>query len=66
MIVITFIGETVPKFGKVLSLVGGSSVTVMTFVFPPLFYWKLKHDHPDDKLAIQFVSFTINLCNFFF
>ena len=65
MIIIIFIGETVPKFGKILSLIGGSSVTIMTFVFPPLFYWKLKQSQPDDKLAIQFVSFTINLCYFF-
>ena len=65
MIIIIFIGETVPKFGKILSLIGGSSVTIMTFVFPPLFYWKLKQGQPDNKLANQFLWFTINLCYFF-
>ena len=55
MIIIVFIGESVPKFDKILSLVGGSTVTLMTFVFPPIFYWKLKRDQPDNKLANQFL-----------
>ena len=65
MILVMFIGESVPKFDKILSLVGGSTVTLTTFVFPPLFYWKLKQDQPDNKLANQFLLFTINLCYFF-
>lgn len=36
-----FIGETIPKFDKILSLVGGSTVTLATFVLPPLFYMVL-------------------------
>jgi len=43
MIFLIFIGESVPTFDKVLSLVGGSTVTLTTFIFPPIFYWKL-HD----------------------
>nr|CAD7396403.1 unnamed protein product [Timema poppensis] len=39
--VMVFVGETIPKFGKILSLVGGSTVTLLTFVFPPLFYMRL-------------------------
>nr|CAD7395814.1 unnamed protein product [Timema cristinae] len=39
--VMIFVGETIPKFGKILSLVGGSTVTLLTFVFPPLFYMRL-------------------------
>ncbi|XP_017780132.1 PREDICTED: amino acid transporter ANTL1-like isoform X2 [Nicrophorus vespilloides] len=35
------IGETIPRFGKILSLVGGSTITLLTFVFPPYFYMKL-------------------------
>lgn len=38
MCVMVFIGETIPKFGKILSLVGGSTITLLTFVFPSLFY----------------------------
>jgi len=36
-----FIAETVPSFGSILDLVGGSTVTLLTFVFPPLFYMRL-------------------------
>lgn len=41
MLVMVFVGETIPRFGKILSLVGGSTVTLLTFVFPPYFYMKL-------------------------
>jgi hypothetical protein len=30
-----------PSFGSILNLVGGSTVTLLTFVFPPLFYMRL-------------------------
>merc|ERR1712109_407287 len=36
-----FIAETVPSFGAILDLVGGSTVTLLTFIFPPFFYMKL-------------------------
>ncbi|XP_067002631.1 uncharacterized protein [Anabrus simplex] len=36
-----FVGESIPHFGKILSLVGGSTITLLTFVFPSLFYMKL-------------------------
>jgi hypothetical protein len=36
-----FISETLPNFGSILDLVGGSTVTLLTFVFPPFFYMRL-------------------------
>jgi len=36
-----FVAESVPSFGSILNLVGGSTVTLLTFVFPPFFYMKL-------------------------
>ena len=36
-----FIAETVPSFGSILNLIGASTVTLLTFIFPPLFYMKL-------------------------
>ena len=36
-----FIAETVPSFSSILDLVGASTVTLLTFVFPPLFYMRL-------------------------
>ncbi|PSN34891.1 hypothetical protein C0J52_16728 [Blattella germanica] len=41
MCIMIFIGESIPKFGKILSLVGGSSITLLTFVLPSLFYMRL-------------------------
>ncbi|XP_023239379.1 amino acid transporter AVT1J-like isoform X1 [Centruroides sculpturatus] len=39
--VVVFIAESIPHFGKILNFVGGSTVTLMTFVFPPIFYMRL-------------------------
>ncbi|XP_076030196.1 uncharacterized protein LOC143018587 [Oratosquilla oratoria] len=36
-----FIGLAVPQFGKILNLVGGSTITLCSFVLPPLCYMKL-------------------------
>ncbi|XP_071941763.1 uncharacterized protein [Antedon mediterranea] len=36
-----FVAETIPHFGAILSLVGGSTVVFLTFVFPSLFYIRL-------------------------
>ncbi|XP_005091906.3 amino acid transporter AVT3B [Aplysia californica] len=38
---VLFVAETIPKFGTLLSLIGGSTITMMAFVCPPLFYLKL-------------------------
>jgi hypothetical protein len=52
MCVMVFVGESIPKFGKILSLVGGSTITLLTFVFPSFFYMRLcdqekQHDWPE-------------------
>lgn len=41
IIMMVFFGESLPQFGKILSLIGGSTITLLTFVFPPYFYMKL-------------------------
>lgn len=38
---VLFVAETIPRFGGVLALVGGSTVTLLAYVLPPLFYLKL-------------------------
>lgn len=40
------VGETIPHFGKLLALVGGSTVTLLTFVLPPFFYMQLCDQTP--------------------
>ncbi|KAK9892898.1 hypothetical protein WA026_022578 [Henosepilachna vigintioctopunctata] len=42
------LGETIPKFSKILSLVGGSTIALLTFVLPPYFYMKLCEQSSDD------------------
>lgn len=40
------VGELIPKFGPILSLIGGSTVTALTFVFPCLFYLRIEKNIP--------------------
>lgn len=40
-LLILFVAESVPHFGAVLSLVGGSALTLLAFIAPPVFYLKL-------------------------
>ncbi len=37
MLAIVFVAETVPRFGILLDLVGGSTITLMTMIFPGVF-----------------------------
>uniref|UniRef100_T1HU60 Aa_trans domain-containing protein n=1 Tax=Rhodnius prolixus TaxID=13249 RepID=T1HU60_RHOPR len=41
VLVMVIIGESMPHFDKLLALVGGSTVSLLTFVLPNLFYMKL-------------------------
>ncbi|EEB10155.1 vacuolar amino acid transporter, putative [Pediculus humanus corporis] len=45
MLTMVFVGETIPRFRKILALVGGSTITLLTFVFPALFYMLLCRQH---------------------
>ena len=42
-----FVAETVPHFSGLLNLIGGSTVTFLTFVAPSLFYIRLKSQDED-------------------
>ena len=41
VLALLFVAETIPSFGSILDLVGGSTITLLTFVFPPFFYLRL-------------------------
>lgn len=44
-----FIGLSVPHFSIILSLLGGSTIALTNFIFPPLFYYLLsKQRGPSD------------------
>lgn len=38
MVAVVFVAESVPTFGPMLDLVGGSALTLTSVVFPALFY----------------------------
>lgn len=50
--ILLFIAETVPSFGSILSLVGASTVTMLTFVCPPFFYLRLCDASKDNEAWI--------------
>ena len=62
MIAITFTALSVPQFGKILSLIGGSTITLMTFVLPPLFYMKLVSDqHLVKEWPKRYISLKVKI-----
>jgi hypothetical protein len=54
MIFVVLVAETVPNFGVLLDLVGGSTITLMALVFPVIFNLFLttsKKKHSDSVAA---------------
>ncbi|CAD5220292.1 unnamed protein product [Bursaphelenchus okinawaensis] len=49
MLAVVFVAESVPNFGPLLDLVGGSTMTLTGLVCPCLFYLKLNASEVDDK-----------------
>ncbi|GIY87877.1 hypothetical protein CDAR_499711 [Caerostris darwini] len=41
MLGVVFVAQSVPRFGKILNLIGGSLTTLTSIIFPCLFYFKL-------------------------
>ncbi len=54
-----FTAETVPTFGKILDLIGGSTVTLMAFIMPPAFYFKLCSDR-SERWPQRYIDFSNN------
>lgn len=52
VVLIFFVAETIPKFGAILSLVGGSTVTILAYICPSLIYLKLKAVRHEDMIQI--------------
>ena len=38
MCCLLLIGLSIPNFGAILNLIGATTITLLNFVFPPLFY----------------------------
>jgi len=52
MIVVLLIGQTLPSFGAILSLIGGSTVTIITFILPPILYMLAVDGSDSRKLGV--------------
>ena len=39
--VVLFVAESLPQFGPILSLIGGSTTTLLAYILPPMFYLKM-------------------------
>lgn len=46
MATVMFVAVSVPHFSSILSLVGGSTISILGFICPPLFYMKLCRARP--------------------
>lgn len=49
VVVLVFIGLSIPQFSKLLNLMGGSTIALLAFIFPPIFYIKLVRDEFNHK-----------------
>uniref|UniRef100_A0A8D8V9U2 Amino acid transporter ANT1 n=1 Tax=Cacopsylla melanoneura TaxID=428564 RepID=A0A8D8V9U2_9HEMI len=47
------LGELIPSFGKILALIGGSTVTLTTFILPSYFYMKLCDERSDVNWPVR-------------
>lgn len=65
MVVILIIACAVPHFDKIINLIGGSTITLLTFIFPPLFYIllrvKTKPDLEEKRITIGEMIFFIQI-----
>jgi len=55
-VIIIFTAESCPRFGHILALVGGSAVTLNTFVFPSVFYWRFCSKFGDEWTGAKMPS----------
>ena len=45
MVLNVLIGETVPSFGKIMHLIGGTFTLMLTFILPSLLYIRLRGEY---------------------
>ncbi|GFT60781.1 proton-coupled amino acid transporter 3 [Nephila pilipes] len=47
--IILIVAYSIPHFEKILNLIGGSTMTLLSFIFPSLFYLLLARKYPDSS-----------------
>uniref|UniRef100_F6VBX7 Amino acid transporter transmembrane domain-containing protein n=1 Tax=Ciona intestinalis TaxID=7719 RepID=F6VBX7_CIOIN len=63
MLSMLFVALSVPHFGVILSLVGGTTVTATNFIFPPLFYLMLSRQLTASDAPGELPNFPIPWVN---
>ena len=64
--VVLIIAYTIPHFDKIMNLIGGSTMTLLTFIFPPLFYICLCFNdesklQPRKRISILEMAFLLQI-----
>ncbi|KAL4237138.1 hypothetical protein ACF0H5_005518 [Mactra antiquata] len=59
MALVMFVAASVPHFSSILSLVGGSTISILAFICPPLFYIKLCRG--DEKHSPRYIPLYIKV-----
>lgn len=55
-----FLGLTIPHFSVILSLLGGSTIALTNFIFPPLYYYRLSRQTDPTKAYGNLPSYIGN------
>lgn len=68
MLVLLVIGLSLPNFGAILNLIGATTITLLNFVFPPIFFLVLSKKYKslndisgDDMTAMGTVSLPVKI-----
>ncbi|CAL4073844.1 unnamed protein product, partial [Meganyctiphanes norvegica] len=56
LFIVLLTGLSIPQFGKILDLIGGSTVTILTFLLPPLCYILLLKSRTPDLPTYRSIS----------
>lgn len=64
LILVLFIGQSIPNFGPILSFIGGSAVALTSFILPCIFYVLLcrKSDYSRLVAAFRHTALTESVC----
>ena len=60
VLAVLFVAESIPHFGAILSLVGGSTTTLLAYICPSVFYLKLCRKPRDDMTPFVSEEFVDN------
>ena len=60
LLAVLLVAVTIPRFGAILSFVGGLTVNLCTFILPSVFYMRLKRVLPKQEAPIHWWEWPVN------